>query len=801
MSYAEVAVNAPAGRPTYTYHVPGGLEVRAGQLVWVPFGVRTVRGVVVTVDDGSSRQDTRPILSVSPEYALSPRQLEAGTYISSRYLSSLYSAVSLFLPPGIERDPLVFYEAAEQPNGSAPVLKGLEAELYHAALEHRKLEARTLRRDGRASAVRRALDALVAQGILVRREIPRERRVGVRKEVTVTLCAGTDDIAVTQEMLHRKRADRQARVVEYLRAHGGVASARELRAATAATSSVLRAMSVQGLIEMSERRVWRATIAAQSSRETAALTLTSAQSRALDSIRCSLESWSFSENLLYGVTGSGKTELYLRAAELALAQGRQVVCLVPEIALAAQTVERFTSRFPGRVALLHSGLTLGQQRDEWEQVQRGDRDVVVGPRSALFAPLEKPGLIILDEEHEWAYKQEDIVPRYHARDVARHIAQLSGAVLMLGSATPDVETFHRAATGVTRLLELPSRIGGSAGLPPIEVVDMRDELRYGNTSLFSRALVSAMSEALSRREQVLLFLNRRGTATLVQCRRCSYVFACPRCSVALAYHATRNGLLCHRCGYATRVPERCPRCSSGRLRYLGVGTQRVVEEVRLLHPDAQVIRWDSDVPAKTRGGTALQDAIREGRADVVVGTQMVAKGHDFPGVTLVGVVGADVGLSVPDYRSSERSFQLLCQAAGRAGRGINPGRVVVQTYEPENYVLRCAATHDYPAFYQEEIRYRREAYYPPFCSMVRLLFSHVNEERCRRESERVAHELSRRVVASDLRITGPSPAFIRRLRGHYRWQVTLRGPQPTEVLADLELPRGWVVDVDPVSVA
>ncbi len=803
MAYAEVAVDAPAGLPTYSYSVPGGLDVRTGQLVWVPFGTRTVRGVVVATGTEPLHEKTRPILSVSPGYILSQLQLDLGKFISTRYLSTLYAALALFLPPGIQREPVVLYEPTEQPDPPDPDFKlnGLAADLLRAAREHGYLDASRLRKIGRGVSMRRALEALVAQGRLVRREVPHERRVRARMEVIVTLCGQPDEVAAHIQMLTQARSNRQARIMEHLLEHGGTASAAELRTSVSATPALLRSMRDKGLVELCERRVWRKGMAARTTGEEIVPLLTAEQCEALIPIQQGLENGSYSEHLLFGVTGSGKTELYLRATQVALDQGRQVVCLVPEIGLAAQAVKRFSSRFPGRVALLHSGLSVGRQLDEWERVQTGASDIVVGPRSALFAPLEKPGLIILDEEHEWTYKQDEVAPRYHARDVARELARITGAVLLQGSATPDIETFHRAAAGDAHLSELPSRIGGGAALPPVDVIDMRDELRHGNPSLFSRTLISTMSEVLARSEQVLLFLNRRGTATLVQCRRCSYVFMCPRCSVSLAHHAARNRLLCHRCNYSMPVPDRCSQCGSQRLRFVGVGTQRVVDEVRSFHPDARIIRWDSDVPASTRGGPELQDAVLGGQADVIVGTQMVAKGHDFPGVTLVGVVSADVGLSIPDYRSSERVFQLLCQAAGRAGRGIKPGRVIVQTYEPENYVVSTAASHDYRAFYEAEIRYRRETFYPPFCSMVRLVFSHVNEDRCRRETERVRLELDRRAEDTDLRITGPSPAFVQRLRGRYRWHITVRGSWPTAVLINLNLPRGWVVDVDPASVA
>ena len=801
MPYVEVAVDTPAGRPTYSYGVPEGLDVPPGVVVWVPFGPRTVRGVVVAAVSEPAYASTRPVLSVSPDLSLSRTQLEIAAFVSSRYLCSLFSALALFLPPGIDRQPGVVYETADIHEDSLSGLGELDADLVRRANEQGGLTLARLPSGERRANARQVLESLVARGILVRRERPREHRARPLIEATVSLRVEPDQVPAQLEALRKAKASRQLLVLQHLVDCGGIATADELRRVVAATPALLRGLQSRGLVELRERRVWRETLSARPGGQSVVPVLTDAQAIALEPITKALDSGAFSEHLLFGVTGSGKTELYLRATGHALAMGRQVICLVPEIALAAQTVERFVSRFPGRVALLHSGLTVGQQLDEWERIHQGQADIVVGPRSALFAPLERPGLIILDEEHEWTYKQDDVAPRYHARDVARELARVAGAALVLGSATPDVGTFHRAVSGATQLLELPDRIGGGAGLPPVQVVDMRDELRSGNLSIFSHALESSMTETLSRREQVLLFLNRRGTATLVQCRHCGHVFSCPRCSVALAHHAVRASLLCHRCGYSMRVPERCPQCRAAQLRFLGVGTQRVVEQVQQSFPGARVVRWDSDVPVSARGGSELQDVVHGGHVDVIVGTQMVAKGHDFPNVTLVGVISADVGLSVPDYRSSERVFQHMSQASGRAGRGVKPGRVVVQTYEPDNYVVQSAALHDYRAFYEQEIRYRRESYYPPFCSMVRLVFSHTNEDHCRREAERVHELLARRSESTDIRMTGPSPAFVRRLRGRYRWHLTVRGSQPTDVLAELALPRGWVVDVDPASVA
>ena len=800
MPYVEVAVDVPSGRPTYSYRVPDGIDIRPGALVWVPFGSRVARGVVVATTLETDHDATKDVLAASSCCSLSPLHLHLASFISSKYLSSLFSALALFLPPGIERQAAVYYEVSPLAKEADAQLSAEEFDVLRRVQQRGRLAVSATGSGARIGTTVKAIESLLERGILTRREEPRERRVNVRLETVVTLVNTTDGAGVMVGSPGRALGSRQQQVLACLFARSGTATAAELRAEAGATLATLKAMQSRGLVQLADRRVWRSTLAGLPPLELPSLNLSDAQVTALQPILDSLDGREFSEHLLFGVTGSGKTELYLRASARALALGRQVICLVPEIALAAQTVERFVARFPGRVALLHSGLTLGQQADEWERLQQGQADIVVGPRSALFAPMERVGLVVLDEEHEWTYKQEEVAPRYHARDVARELARQAGAVLMLGSATPDVETFHRAEVGAVRLLELPARIAGGARLPSVEVVDMRDELRAGNAALFSRPLLSAMADTLSRREQVLLFLNRRGTATLVQCRHCGYVFSCPRCAVALAYHEARHAILCHRCGYAARVPVRCPTCGSPRLRYLGAGTQRVVQETLAAFPDARVVRWDSDVPAGVRGGSALQDAVRGGHVDVVVGTQMVAKGHDFANVTLVGVISADVGLGVPDYRSAERVFQLVSQASGRAGRGVNPGQVVVQTYEPESYVVRSAAAHDYRAFYGEEIRYRREVGYPPFASMVKLLFAHPNEGRCRLEAERV-HALLVRASPTGYRITGPAPAFVARLRGRYRWQLTLRGEVPTEVLREVVLPRGWTVDVDPASIA
>jgi primosomal protein N' (replication factor Y) (superfamily II helicase) len=510
--------------------------------------------------------------------------------------------------------------------------------------------------------------------------------------------------------------------------------------------------------------------------------------------------------LLHGVTGSGKTHVYFEAVARTLEAGRQAIVLVPEIALTPATLARFEERFPGRVAVLHSQLPVKKHRLDWERVRRGEADIVVGSRSALFAPVRRPGLVILDEEQEPSYRQEQS-PRYHAREVALWWGQVARAPVVLGSATPDVESYFRAERGRYTLLTLPARyLAGSTSdarnLPSVSIVDMRAELRAGNTSIFSHELEAALEETLGRGEQALLFLNRRGSATCVSCRDCGYVLTCRRCDIPVVYHRPDDVLVCHRCNRRRPMPDRCPGCAGTRIRFFGTGTQRVEQELSTRFPAARVIRWDRDTTSKKGTYEELWLAFTSGEADVMVGTQMIAKALDFPRVTLVGVVLADVGLFLPDFRAGERAFQLLSQMAGRGGRGALGGRAIVQTYVPDHYAIQAAASHDYQGFYEREIAFRRVHGYPPLGRLVRLLYSGSKEEKCVRETRRVRAvldgEIARQGIA-DIQVIGPAPCFAQRARGRWRWALLLRGDRFARVLDRLELPPGWTIDVDPVS--
>jgi len=500
--------------------------------------------------------------------------------------------------------------------------------------------------------------------------------------------------------------------------------------------------------------------------------------------------------LLHGVTGSGKTEVYLVAIAAALAAGRRAVVLVPEISLTPQTIRRFAARFPGRVALMHSGLTAAERAATWRRIRDGEADIVVGSRSAVFAPLGDLGVVVVDEEDASAYKQ-DRVPRYHAVETALELGRLCGAAVVLGSATPRLETFFRAHRGDLELAGLPDRIAGRA-LPPIEVVDLREELRAGNRSPLSLALERAMEDCAAAGGQSILFLNRRGTATVIVCRSCGEALGCPNCSVALVLHQGRDRCDCHYCGASRPPPRECPACGSPAIRGLGMGTERLEREVHDRFPALRLLRMDRDTVQRRDTYFEIYDTFARGEADCLIGTQMVTKGWDLAGVRLVGIVNADTALHLPDYRSGEVTFSLLTQVAGRAGRGGEPARVILQTYSPGHYAVRHALGHDYLGFAREEIRIRKATGFPPYSRLCVCTCAHREDAEAERRARRAAEKLSATLTPGlGVDVLGPTPAFLHRLRGEYRWQITVRGASLEGALPHLPTERGWSIDVDP----
>ena len=813
MRYAEVSVNSPiAQRRTFSYHIPPGLDITAGQAVFVPFGSRILQGVVMELVPSPAVAETKEISGpIETAPVLSPARIALARWISDYYLSPLFDAVALFLPPGFERKAITFVSLPELPDDYD--FSSLSTEQQSAVAMVRAKKRLSIRELEKVYGQRKAqslVSQLVGRGIALRSYELERIKVRPKTVAYISLAVPAEQAQEEASRLEKGRAVKQAALLRFLLPQSGPVLFSDVLAEAGGNRSAVNALIRRGLIGIEQVPVKREPLSYLEPAISLPLSLTSAQQAALDAIKSSpnrekINTGSADVFLLHGVTGSGKTEVYLQALAEAVRLGKRGIVLVPEIALTPQTIERFDARFPRRVAVLHSGLSLGEQYDEWQAIKNGDFDVVIGPRSALFTPQPDLGLIVIDEEHEWTYKQEDKSPRYHARDAAIKLAELSGATVVLGSATPDVVSYYRAETGQYRLLELPERVTPEEGapLPRVDVVDMREELKEGNIEIFSRSLSQAVSKAVASREQVILFLNRRGTASFVQCRSCGFVLACRRCDVPLAYHFAGDVLICHQCNYHMKTPAVCPRCRSRKIKYLGTGTQKLVEEAGRTFPQAGLLRWDSDVTGRSMARhQEILSKFRSHRADILVGTQMVAKGLDLPLVTVVGVVNADIALHLPDFRAGEKTFQLLSQVAGRAGRGILGGRVIIQTYSPEHYAIQAASKHDYLSFYNQEMAYRRQLRYPPLVQLACLLYTHTNDSVCQKEAERMKRLLLARrdeKGIADLSLIGPAPAFVHRLRGKFRWQIIVRGTALAAFLAEIPLPRGWTLDIDPVS--
>lgn len=831
--FVEVAVNLPPVRGTFHYHLPPELEGRLlpGHLVTAPFGQQRVQGVVLRLLDAADVPETRPVEALlDPEPVLTQPQLQLAAWMAAETLTPLIDCLTLMLPPGLAQRADSLY-ALVDPN--AQPTNNTQASLVRLLSRRGPLRGRQIERALPRLPWRLAAEALVRRQALSRTPVLDAPRVQARRIRTAQLALPPKEAAALVDRLGRAGSEAAARrraVVATLSGETAPLEVSWVYAEAGALLTDLHVLEANGLVILGEQEVWRDPLDDLDFVPTQPPTLTEDQKQAWEQIRAGLDTAgrqvAVLPFLLHGVTGSGKTEIYLQAVGEALRRGQQALALVPEIALTPQTVRRFMARFPGRVGLLHSQLTDGQRYDTWRRARSGLLDVIVGPRSALFAPLPRIGLIILDESHDESYKEQSQAPRYHGRETAMAYARLLGAVCLLGTATPDVETFYRASQGQIHKLTLPQRILGhrqrlheqaarlqvtpryaaieadaqAIDLPPVRIVDLRQELRAGNTCLFSRALQQALAETLEAGQQAILFLNRRGSATHVFCRDCGTVLACPRCDMPLTYHSAAEQLVCHHCGYHRDPPQTCPTCGSARIKHFGAGTQRVESDVHRLFPQARTLRWDWDVTRSPGAHDVILAHFANHRADVLIGTQMIAKGLDLPLVTLVGVVSADTGLSLPDFRAAERTFQVLTQVAGRAGRGLLGGRVILQTYQPDHYVLRAAAAHDYTAFYEQELRHRRQLGYPPFQRLARLTYRHVHARQAQKESEKLSGALRAEIVRQGVQadLIGPAPCFFQRVRGLHRWQVILRSANPAALVPEV-LPPGWTVDVDPVS--
>ncbi|MFQ5848463.1 MAG: primosomal protein N' [Candidatus Methylomirabilales bacterium] len=808
--YAEVALPLAMDK-TLTYAVPAHLQetAAAGKRVIVPLGTRVLSGYLVGFPERADIQGLREIQDVlDPEPLLDHRLLELTRRVADDYGAPWGEVIKAALPPGIDASTRRLVrltpegrQAATEARQDLPTRE--QALLRLLPLDSPIPTRRLTRHLGKITPS--VLHRLHAKGLLSIETVLTPPRVRTPQERSFRLLRSQQEIEAAIAAL-KHRAPRQADLLTHLLRVGGTMAAQEARTVTQSPSA-LSALVQKGLIEPLLTPTRHDPFRDIPVSPTTPHPLSRRQREALDQIDAAATSGRYIPFLLFGVTGSGKTEIYLQAIARVVTQGRQALVLVPEIALTPRVAERFRARFGDRVAVLHSALTPGERLDQWLRIREGKADIVVGVRSAVFAPLLHLGMVVVDEEHDQAYKQED-TPRYHGRDVALLRGQMWSCPVLLGSATPSLESFHRTQVGPYRLLSLPERIGEGV-LPTVTVVDLRQEPKTSRQRLiFSRILEARIRERLGRREQVLLLLNRRGYATSILCRDCGLLLRCPSCNVGLTLHRAAGVLRCHYCTHQRRPPDRCPGCAGPNLRQLGMGTEQVERELRTLFPHARIARMDRDTTAGRQGHHLLLQRLERGDLDILVGTQMIAKGHDYPNVTLVGVLSADTGLNLPDFRAGERTFALLTQMAGRSGRGPLRGEAVIQTYNPDHYCIQAALDQDFLSFTKQELERRHERNLPPFTRLIRLLVSSPEDAAAAAAAEELGQLLRQNPIA--LEIDGPAPAPLSRLRGRFRWHLFVKGApdaplrqQVARALADFPRARGGStaleIDVDPVD--
>jgi primosomal protein N' (replication factor Y) len=815
--YAEVAIPVYVHQ-TFTYALPEcfAAEARPGARVLVPFGKQLITGYIVALHKDPAEAgidienyEMKVVAELfDTEPPVTTELLELTRWIAEYYFAPWGEAIKACLPAGINAEAetiLSLTEDGRQALETASPRALLASKMQALALvnEHGTLNARELAREwsrNRATAIIRELER--AGHLQVARKL-QSASVRTKRQQAVKLLQRTPVDG------QRELNAPQRRVIECLLATGEPMLLTELADSADVSSSVIRTLERHGMVEVFALQIRRDPLAHLTDQETAELILTPKQQAALDEITMRVEAGGYAAFLLHGLTGSGKTEVYMRAMRETVRRGKTALMLVPEISLTPMFARRLRAHFGSAIAILHSSLSDGERLDEWNRIRSGEARVCIGARSAIFAPLADLGLIVVDEEHEASYKQEES-PRYHGRDTAIMRASRAGAVIILGSATPSMESFHNAQKGKYQYLKLDERIGGRP-LAEVEVVDMREVFtRHGKLQIFSDEMRAAIAENFERKEQTMVLLNRRGFSSYVLCRTCGHTARCPHCDVSLTYHKIEARLICHYCGHQERVPRACPQCAGPYLYFVGEGTEQIETLLKDEFPEMRIARLDRDTTRRKGTFEHLLGAFAAGEIDLLVGTQMIAKGHDFPNVTLVCVISVDAGLSMPDFRSAERTFQLLTQVAGRAGRGDKPGRVLIQSYHTEHYALEFARAQVYEQFYEHEIHFRREMHYPPFVALVNLLVRH-------REYNRAAElgaELAARLRDSDrsgaLRVLGPAPAPLGRLKGEHRLQVLIKTGQRRRAREALDAAlrdlreagcdlRQIAIEVDPVS--
>ncbi|MBX3180362.1 MAG: primosomal protein N' [Candidatus Hydrogenedentes bacterium] len=771
--FAEVVLPIPLDR-TFCYAVPPSLRDRVapGMRAVVPVLNRIDTGFIVAISPTPAVEKVKSIIDLPDETPVFSREMLAlCRWIADYYCCSWGEALQCAVPRGLKIGTRMRYRLVPEMLDAGRFTDRQRAVI--AALYKRgPLTEGQLAGDAGRQALSNTLNALIRRGVVVAEPVLQDAGVSIRTEwyAELNTAALLDNDALAQL---QRRAPKQAAIYLDLLHTGGALAVSALSEKHQTTLATARSLAQKGLVRLAERELFRRPDTGAPGHAAEKFPLNEEQQAAYEAIAASLEARTFQTYLLRGITGSGKTEVYLQAIERTLELGRDAIVLVPEISLTPQTVGRFVARFKQDIAVLHSGLSLGERYDEWRRAQRGEVRIVVGARSAVFAPLPNLGMIIVDEEHDSSYKQGES-PRYHARDVAIMRAHNNHAVCVLGSATPAIESYHNAEIGKSIRLDLTKR-ATNAALPSVKVLDMRIEAKENaGQVMLSRTLEDAVNARVDAREQVILLLNRRGFAPFVLCPQCGWVAECADCNVSMTYHSAGALLRCHYCNATRPKPEICDKCYFNPLIYLGAGTQKVEDYLMHAFPKARVARMDADTTSGKGGHAKILGRFASGEIDILIGTQMLAKGHDFPGVTLVGVINADTGLCMPDFRAAEQAFQLLTQVAGRAGRGDQPGEVIIQSFRPNHYAVRAAADHDYHAFFAQEIAHREGAQYPPFRRLVNFAVESEDQELAERGMfalGRIVRELIRSGGFQGMEVMGPAPAAVKKVKKHYRWHL------------------------------
>ncbi|MFV8827097.1 primosomal protein N' [Alkalihalobacterium sp. APHAB7] len=762
---ARVIVDVPSGQTDrlFDYKIPSKWYdvLEKGMRVVVPFGPRSIQGFVVEITESSTVEklkEIKEILDVTP--VLTEELLELGNWLTEQTLSYKISAYQVMLPAAlktkVEKQLLCLQEIQLLPISLQPFFNKQPLVKWNEIV------------DTDPSLLTSIKDAVKCGLLEVQYAVKDKGKKQTHRMIESLLSKDQlKDLLVGLP----QRAEKQLAIVHYFIENGEQVPLIRLIELTQSSRQSVKSLIDKGVLVEKEKEFYRDPFINETFAQTKPLQLTDQQQQVTIPILDSIEENVHKTFLLHGVTGSGKTEIYLQVIDRVLSEGKEAIVLVPEISLTPQMVDRFKGRFGSQVAVLHSGLSLGEKYDEWRKIHRKEVRVAVGARSAVFAPFENLGIIIIDEEHEGSYKQDEM-PKYHARDVAIFRGHYYCCPVVLGSATPSLETYARAKVGRYELLTLGERVN-QGPLPTVEIVDMREELRDGNRSMFSSSLFEKMKDRIDKKEQMVLLLNRRGFSTFVMCRDCGYVANCEHCDISFTYHKTNHSLKCHYCGHEERMITTCPSCSSEHVRFFGTGTQRVEEELGKVLPEARVIRMDVDTTRRKGSHQKLLKDFGEGKADILLGTQMIAKGLDFPNITLVGVLTADTMLHLPDFRSSERTFQLLTQVSGRAGRHKLPGEVVVQTYTPEHYSIELVKEHDFVTFFQREILIRKGSGYPPYYHIALINVSHQELPKVIHVTEKITQFLKQQLT-NEANILGPVASPIARLKNRYRYQCMIK---------------------------